>query len=59
MDLVGASVLQIGQLVENTTKVTGNGAKWKQLADSAEADRHTLCNFLDEQKLFTGLFHMY
>jgi hypothetical protein len=31
MDLVGASMVQIGQLVQNSPKVNGNGAKWKQL----------------------------
>jgi hypothetical protein len=59
MDLVRASILQIGQLVQNSPQVNGNGTKWKQLADRAEADRHTLCKFLDGQALFTGLFHMY
>jgi hypothetical protein len=42
----------------SSTKVKGNGAKWKQLAYRAEADRHTL-NFPDGQALFTGLFDMY
>jgi hypothetical protein len=36
-----------------------NSAKWKQLADRAEADRHTPCKFVDGQALLTGLFHMY
>jgi hypothetical protein len=35
MDLVQASIVQIGQLVQNSPKVNGNGAKWKQLADRA------------------------
>jgi hypothetical protein len=35
------------------------GAKWRELADRYEADRHTLCKFLDWQLLFTGFFHMY
>jgi hypothetical protein len=30
-----------------------------ETADRAEADMHTSCKFLDEQALFTGLFHMY
>jgi hypothetical protein len=47
VDLVRASIVQIGQPVQNSPKVTGNGAKWKQLTDRAEADRHTLCKFLD------------
>jgi hypothetical protein len=42
MDLVRASVVEIGQLVQNLPKVNRNGAKWKQLADRAEADRYTL-----------------
>jgi hypothetical protein len=45
MDLVRASIVQIGQLVQNSPKVNGNGAKWKQLAGSAEADRSTLCKW--------------
>jgi hypothetical protein len=59
MGLVLASIVQIGQLVQNSPQVNGNGTKWKQLADRAEADRHTLCKFLDGQALFTGLFHIY
>jgi hypothetical protein len=59
VDLMRASIVQIGQLVQNSPKVNGNGARWKQLVDRAEADRHTLCQFLDPQALFTGLFHTY
>jgi hypothetical protein len=54
MNLVGVSIVQIGQLVQNSPKVNGNGAKWKQLADRGET-----CKFLDGQALFTGLFDMY
>jgi hypothetical protein len=39
--------------------VNRNGAKWKQLTNRAETDRHILCKFLDGQALFTGLFDMY
>jgi hypothetical protein len=53
---VQASVVQIGQLVQNSHKMNGNGAKWKQLVDRAEADRQTQCKFLDRQVLFTGYF---
>jgi hypothetical protein len=56
MDLVRDSVAQIRQLVQNSSKRNKNVAKWKQLA---EADKHTLCKFLDRQALATGLFHMY
>jgi hypothetical protein len=49
----------MGRLGQNSPIVIGNGAKWKQLADRAEADRHTLYKFIDGQVLFTGLFHMY
>jgi hypothetical protein len=35
IDLLQASVVQRGQLVQNLPKVNGNGAKWKQLADRA------------------------
>jgi hypothetical protein len=59
MDVALAPIVKIGHLVQNSPKVNGNGAKWKQLADIAEADRHTLCKFLDAQALFTGLVHMY
>jgi hypothetical protein len=54
-----APVIQIAQLVQNSLKVNGNGAKWKQLSDRAEADRHILCKFLDGQALFVILFHTY
>jgi hypothetical protein len=59
VDLVQASIVQIGQLVQNLPKVNGNGAKWKQLVDRAEADRHTFCKFLNGQMLYTSLFHTY
>jgi hypothetical protein len=31
----------------------------EKLTDRAEANRHTLCKFIDGQALFTDLFHMY
>jgi hypothetical protein len=52
-------IVQIRKLVQNSPKVSGNGAKGKQLAERADADKHTLYMFLDGQALFTGLFHMY
>jgi hypothetical protein len=59
MNIVRSSIVQTGQLVQNSRKVNGNGAKWKQLADTAEADRHTLCKFLAGQALFNDLYHIY
>jgi hypothetical protein len=59
VDLVRASILQRGQLVQNSPKLDGNGAKWKQLGDSADIYRHNFCKFLDGQAIFTGLFHIY
>jgi hypothetical protein len=59
IDLVHASIVQRGQLVQNSPKVNGNEAQWKQPADRAEYDRYTLCQSLDSQALFTGLVHMY
>jgi hypothetical protein len=56
MDLVQTSIVQIGQLVQNSLKVNGNGTKWKQLADRAEADRHTLGKFLDRQAHLLAYF---
>jgi hypothetical protein len=53
-DLMQASIVQMGQIFQNYPKVNGNGAKWKQLADKAEADRHTHCKFLDGQAIFIG-----
>jgi hypothetical protein len=55
-NLVRTSVVQIGQTVQNSSKVSGNSAKWKQLVDSAEADRQAL---LDGQALVIGSFHVY
>jgi hypothetical protein len=59
MDIQRASLVQIRQRVQNSPKVNGNDTKWKQLAERAEADKHSLCKFLDGQALFTGLFRMY
>jgi hypothetical protein len=55
MNLVRASVVQIGQLVQNSPEMNKNCAKWEQLADKDDAYRHNLCKFLDGQELFTGL----
>jgi hypothetical protein len=59
MDLMRAFVVKIGQFVQNSHKMNENGAKWKQLADRAKAERRTLCKIMDGQALFTGLFHMF
>jgi hypothetical protein len=59
MDLVRVSVVQIGQVVQNSPSVNGNGSKWEQLVDRVGANRHTLHKFLDGRASFTGLFHMY
>jgi hypothetical protein len=55
MDLVRASVVQIGQLILNSPKVNGNDAKCKQIVDRAEQtgtssasswlDRHYLLDY--------------
>lgn len=42
MDLLRASIVQLGQLVQNSPKVNGIAAKWKQLVDRVMADRRTL-----------------
>jgi hypothetical protein len=44
MDLLRVSVVQIGQLVQNSLKMNGIGAKCKQQAERAEADRYNLYN---------------
>jgi hypothetical protein len=59
IDLVQVSIVTTGQLAQNSPKVNGHGAKSKKLADRAEANRHTLCEFLDGEALFTGLFHVH
>jgi hypothetical protein len=59
MDPVRASIVQTGQHVQNSPKVSGNGPKWKQLVDKAATGRHNFCKFLDGQALFTGLFITY
>jgi hypothetical protein len=56
-NLVWASIVQIGQLVQNSPEVNGYGAKFEQQAGKADADRHTLCKFLDGQAPFTSQFH--
>jgi hypothetical protein len=48
----------VRQIFQNYPKVNGNGAKWKQLVDRAEADRHTLCKFLDGQVISANLIRM-
>jgi ribosomal protein L17 len=59
MDQVRPSVVQIEQLVTNSPNANANSAKWKQLANRAEAERRTLCKFIDGQALFACLFHTY
>jgi hypothetical protein len=54
-----ASIVQIGQLVQNSHKMNGNGTNWKQLSDRAEAERHIIRKFLDGHALLASMFHMY
>jgi hypothetical protein len=54
MDLLRASVVQMGHLVRYSSQVNKSGTKWKQLADGAEADSHIPCKFLDGHEIFTG-----
>jgi hypothetical protein len=52
--LVRAAVVQMGQLVQKSPKMNGNGAKWKELADRAETERNALCKYMGGQVLFAG-----
>jgi hypothetical protein len=47
MDLVLAAVFQIRQILQNSLRRNGNGAKWNQLADRVKAETHPFCRFLD------------
>jgi hypothetical protein len=53
MDLVRVSTATIGQLAQNSPKVNRHGAKLKITSGCY------VCEFLDEEALFTGLFHVH
>jgi hypothetical protein len=52
MDLVRTSVLQIGQLVQNSAKVNGIDAKWKQLrTEQRQTDTPSASLWVDRRYL--------
>jgi hypothetical protein len=59
IELVHTALVTIGQLVQTSPRVNGNGIVWKQLADTAEAEREVLCKHLDGKALFTTVLRLY
>jgi hypothetical protein len=59
IDSVRAAIVQIGQLVQKSPKMNGNGAKWKELANRAEAVSNAPCKHMGGKALFAGLLHLY
>jgi hypothetical protein len=59
IELVHTALVPIGQLVQASPRVNGNGVVWKQLADRAEAERGVLCRHLDGKALFTAILRLY
>jgi hypothetical protein len=45
--LVHTALVRIGLLVKTSPHVNSNGALWKQLTDTAEAERGILCKHVD------------
>jgi hypothetical protein len=59
IELVRTTLVTIGQLVQTSPRVNGNGIVWKQLADTNEAERVILCKHLDGKALFTAILRLY
>jgi hypothetical protein len=59
IELVHTALVTIGQLVQTSPHVNGNGSVWKQLADRVEAERGVPCKHLDGKALFTAILRLY
>jgi hypothetical protein len=59
IELLRTALLTIGQLIHISPPVNGNGAMWKELIATAEAERTVLCKHLDSKALFTAMLRLY
>lgn len=59
IQIVHDALVTILQLVQTAPRVNGNGAAWKQLADTAEVERAILCKHMDGKALFIAIVRLY
>jgi hypothetical protein len=57
--LVQTAIATLGQLIQISPSLNGNGTVWKQLTVRAEEEKSVLCKHLDGKSLFTGLLRLY
>jgi hypothetical protein len=57
--LIHAGLVTIGQLIQDSPRVNGDGAAWKQAISKAEDERSVLVRHLEGKALFTALLHVY
>jgi hypothetical protein len=59
IDLVRTAIATIGQFIQKSPGLNGNGTVWKQLTARAEEEKGVLCKYFDGKALFTGLLRLY
>jgi hypothetical protein len=57
--LIHTGLITIGQLINISPSVNGNGASWKEITSRAEAERIVLCKHLEGKPLFTAMLRLY
>jgi adenylate kinase len=59
MNLVRMGLVKIGQLIQTSPQINGNGDTWKRLVEKAGTEKNILCKHLDGKALFTGMLRLY
>jgi hypothetical protein len=59
LELLRSGLRTIGQLIDTSPSVNGNGRVWKELIIKAEAERTALSKHLDGKALFTAVLRLY
>jgi hypothetical protein len=57
--LLQARLVTIGQIIQSSPRVNGNGAVWKATITKAEAESAVLCKHLEGKALFAGMTRLY
>ncbi|XP_023721418.1 uncharacterized protein LOC111872095 [Cryptotermes secundus] len=59
IELLGKGLQTIGQLIQTSPSINGNGAVWNKLISNSEAERTVLCKHLEGKTLFTAMLRLY
>jgi hypothetical protein len=57
--LLQAGLVTIGQLIQSSPRVNGNGAAWKAIITKTESEMAVFCKHLEGKALFAGLTLLY